>query len=176
MTKSASFSTSSTDCARLTCDGRLQAASTVMSGSYPTTFMPSLIAASATRQPIIPRPMTPSVWPDSSKPAKRFLPSSTAASRSGRAGSSAVTKRNAPGRWRAAISMPATTSSLTAFAFAPGALNTGTPRAVIAGTGMLFVPAPARAIASTPTGISAASRVVDRTRIASGSVMSAATR
>jgi hypothetical protein len=45
-----------------------------------------------------------------------------------------------PAMLRAAISMPASTSSLTALALAPGALNTGTPRALIAGTGMLFVP------------------------------------
>jgi hypothetical protein len=49
---------------------------------------------------------------------------------------------------RAAISMPASTSSFTALALAPGALNTGTPRALIAATGMLLVPAPARPMAA----------------------------
>src|SRR6266702_1578896 len=55
--------------------------------------MPSLMAASATRQPIFPRPTTPNVWPASSKPAKFFLPFSTVLSRSGEAGSSFSTKR-----------------------------------------------------------------------------------
>ncbi len=45
--------------------------------------MPSLMAASATRQPILPRPTMPSVWPASSWPAKAFLPSSTLRSMSG---------------------------------------------------------------------------------------------
>ena len=54
-----------------------------------------------------------------------------------------------PSRLRAASSMPASTSSLTALALAPGALNTGTPRADIAATGMLLVPEPARPMAST---------------------------
>jgi hypothetical protein len=34
---------------------------------------------------------------------------------------------------------------LTALALAPGALNTGMPRALMAGTGMLLTPAPAAA-------------------------------
>src|SRR5688500_19143092 len=50
---------------------------------------------------------------------------------------------------RAARNMPAMTSSLTAFAFAPGALKTGIPRLESRATGMLFVPAPARATAFT---------------------------
>ena len=45
--------------------------------------------------------------------------------------------------------MPAITSSFTALALAPGALNTGTPRSLICFTGMLLVPAPARPIAFT---------------------------
>ena len=60
------LSTSPRLCAFLTVAGRLHAESTVMSGSYPITCMPSLIAASATRQPILPRPITPSVCPASS--------------------------------------------------------------------------------------------------------------
>ena len=57
---------------------------------------------------------------------------------------------------------------MTAFAFAPGALNTGTPRRLIIGTGMLFVPAPARPMARTESGIDIACMSADRTRIASG--------
>ena len=72
----------------------------------------------------------------------------------------------------AAISMPARTSSLTALALAPGALNTGTPRALIASTGMLLVPAPARPIARTLAGIAIACRSAERTRIATGSATS----
>ena len=42
------------------------------------------------------------------------------------------------------MSMPASTSSFTALALAPGALNTGMPRFESAATGMLLTPAPAR--------------------------------
>jgi hypothetical protein len=66
----------------------------------------------------------------------------------------------------------AITSSLTAFAFAPGALNTGTPRFERAATGTLFVPAPARATAFTLLGIVIACISADRTMIASGSATS----
>ncbi len=44
---------------------------------------------------------------------------------------------------RDASSIPQTTNSLTAFAFAPGVLKTTTPLSVASPTGMLFVPAPA---------------------------------
>ena len=64
--------------------------------------------------------------------------------------------------------MPVMTSSFTALAFAPGAMNTGTPRSLIFSTGTLFVPAPARAMASTLDGISISSMLCERTRIASG--------
>ena len=53
---------------------------------------------------------------------------------------------------RAARNMPAITSSFTALALAPGALNTGMPRFESCATGMLFVPAPARATALTLVG------------------------
>jgi hypothetical protein len=69
---------------------------------------------------------------------------------------------------RAARSSAANTSSFTALAFAPGALNTGTPRFDISATGMLFVPAPARPIALTLAGIGMACMSCERTRIASG--------
>src|SRR5467141_3382365 len=101
--------------------------------------MPRRIAASATRLPILPRPMIPSVCPGSSEPANCFLPSSTCASNSAEA-LNPRTKSRAGARLRAASSMPARTSSFTALAFAPGALNTGTPRFDSAATGMLFTP------------------------------------
>ena len=100
------------------------------------------------------------------------MPSSTRLSICGSAGSSAATKRSAAGMFRAAISMPAITSSLTALAFAPGALNTGTPRSLSAATGMLLVPAPARATARTLAGIGIACMSAERTMIASGSAIS----
>src|SRR4029450_4140947 len=76
---------------------------------------------------------------------------------------------------RAASNMPATTSSLTAFAFAPGALNTGTPRADMLGIGMLLVPEPARPTASRDSEISISCRSADRPKIACGSSTSADT-
>jgi hypothetical protein len=65
--------------------------------------------------------------------------------------------------------MPARTSSFTALALAPGALKTGTPRALIAFTGMLLVPAPARPTAFTDLPMTTPWRSADRTMIASGS-------
>ena len=73
---------------------------------------------------------------------------------------------------RAASSIAASTSSLTALAFAPGALNTGTPRALIALTGMLLVPAPARPMARTLAGIGIACMSAERTSTASGTAKS----
>ncbi len=129
--------------------------------------MPILIAVSATSPPIAPRPITPSVRPGSSKPANCFLPSSTRSSNpSPRA--SASTYAAAGTMLRAAASIAANTISFTAFALAPGALNTGTPRLVIASTGMLFTPLPARATAFTVAGISETCRACERSRIASG--------
>ena len=46
------------------------------------------------------------------------------------------------------------TSSLTALAFDPGVLKTGIPSAVSSSTGMLFVPAPQRAMARVEGGTS----------------------
>ena len=77
--------------------------------------------------------------------------------------------------FRAAISMPAITSSLTALALAPGALNTATPRAVMAATGILLVPAPARPMALTVSGITRSCILAERTRMASGWAISDAT-
>src|SRR5437868_4758565 len=70
------------------------------------------------------------------------------------------------------MSMPASTSSFTAFAFAPGALNTGTPRLESAGTGMLLTPAPARPTALSDGPNSNLCRSAERTRMASGSFAS----
>jgi hypothetical protein len=130
--------------------------------------MPRRIAASATRLPILPRPITPSVWPGSSKPANCFFPSSIFLSRSDE-GFCFETKSSAGPRLRAAISMPASTSSLTALAFAPGALNTGMPRFESSLTGMLLTPAPARPTARSDLPNGCWCRSCERTRIAQGS-------
>src|SRR5687767_3441578 len=133
--------------------------------------MPRRIAASATRLPIFPRPITPSVWPGSSLPANCFLPSSTVRSSSGE-WLRPLTNSSAGARLRAAISMPASTSSFTALALAPGALNTGTPRLESAATGMLFTPAPARPTARSEGPNSCLCRSCERTRMACGSFAS----
>src|SRR5687768_1664613 len=67
--------------------------------------------------------------------------------------------------------MLASTSSFTAFALAPGALKTGTPRRLIASTGMLFTPVPQRPTAFTVAGMSPSASTWERSRIASGSAM-----
>src|SRR6185369_9526930 len=132
--------------------------------------MPSRMAASATRLPILPRPTTPSVWPGSSRPANCFLPSSTLDSRS--SSFNWRTKSRAGARFLAAISIPASTSSFTALALAPGALNTGMPRLESAATGMLLTPAPARPTARSDGPNSWRCRSCERTTIASGSAAS----
>ena len=76
---------------------------------------------------------------------------------------------------RAARNRPASTSSLTALAFAPGALNTGMPRAESSSTGMLLTPAPARAMARTSGAIALACMSAERTRIACGALTCAPT-
>ena len=114
----------------------------------------------------------PSVRWGSSTPANSFLPASTRASRSGAARSRRATNSSAGTRLREASSRAASTSSLTALAFAPGALNTGTPRFDMAATGMLFVPAPARPIALTDGGIVMPCMSCERTMIASGAAAS----
>jgi hypothetical protein len=115
-----------------------------------------------------PSPITPSVRPGSSKPTNAFLPASTALSMLSASPSSRCANDAAGMMLRAARNSAATTSSLTAFAFAPGVLNTGMPRALYSGIGMLFVPAPARATASTDAGISTPCRLAERSSSASG--------
>lgn len=64
--------------------------------------------------------------------------------------------------------MAASTISQTAFAFAPGVFNTHTPACVHASIGMLFVPAPARAMHSTEGASGRSCMEAERTRMASG--------
>ena len=155
--------------ARSTSALRCQACSTEIPGSKPTTLSPSPRAALATCTPMAPRPMTPSVRPGSSNPTNCFLPASTALAISASSPSRVWAKRAAGMRLREAMNSPARTSSLTALALAPGVLNTGTPRSVSASTGMLFVPAPARATARTESSMGVSWSLVERTSRASGS-------
>ena len=166
---SARLKTSSMLWARSTSLDSSQACSTLIAGSYPTTRSPRPRAALATCTPMAPRPMIPSVRPGSSKPTKRFLPASTAAAMAASSPWRVWAKRAAGMRLREAMNRPARTSSLTALALAPGVLNTGTPRSVSASTGMLFVPAPARATARTESSMGVSWSLAERTRRASGS-------
>ncbi len=104
----------------------------------------------------------------SSWPTNFFLPFSIASSIAWSSPSSERTKPQAWQMLRADRKSPASTSSFTAFAFAPGALNTGTPRRLSLTTGTLFVPAPARATASTLAGMSIECMSAERSMIASG--------
>ena len=137
--------------------------------------MPSANAALATSTPIAPRPITPIVLPGSSKPTNCFLPASTAFFSSSPVSVSVLTYSRAAPRFLAPISMPPMTSSFTAFALAPGALNTGTPLCANSSQGMLLVPAPALPTAATVSGIFMLCILYDRNRIASGCAISEAT-
>ena len=64
------------------------------------------------------------------------------------------------------MSIAATTSSLTALAFAPGVLNTTTPSSANLSRGMLLTPAPALAIARTLSANSTSCIFALLTRIA----------
>ena len=133
--------------------------------------MPSATAALATRAPMAPNPMTPSVLPRSSGPTKAFLPFST---------SLAIVSRplrvcaqfTASTRLRLPATSAPTTSSATALALAPGVLNTTMPLFVQSSTGMLFVPAPARAMASRLSGSGASCISALRTRMPCGAAAS----
>lgn len=69
----------------------------------------------------------------------------------------------------AASSIPAITSSFTPFAFAPGVLNTTIPSSAQRSSGILFTPAPARAIAFKFSPNSISCILALRTRITSAS-------
>ena len=76
---------------------------------------------------------------------------------------------------RLAINKLKIANSRTALALAPGVLNTTIPFSVMAGIGILFVPAPARATAFTEPGISILCISAERSKIASGFSISDAT-
>ena len=129
--------------------------------------MPSATAAFAIFPPIAPRPITPSVLPNISGPANLDLPPSTVLGASGvplsEAAHAAASVIFLEARRSAQIA-----SSLTAFEFAPGVLNTTIPCSAHFSTGILFTPAPALAIASRLSGISISCIFAERTIIAVG--------
>ena len=115
--------------------------------------MPMLSPMLATSAPMAPRPTTPRVLRYSSGPTKADLPFSTAAATSTpgvRACS--FTHATPPLTSREASSMAHSTSSFTALALAPGVLNTTMPASEQRSTGILFTPAPARAMAQRLAG------------------------
>src|SRR6478736_1924946 len=130
--------------------------------------MPSASAQLATSTPMAPSPITPSVRPGSSEPTKSFLPFSTATSMAESSPVWARANSQAGPMLRTAMNRPAMTSSFTALALAPGVLKTGMPRAASAATGMLLVPAPARATAITESGSAILCMSAERSSTASG--------
>ena len=139
-----------------------------MKGSNPTIFKPKAAPELATLTPIAPKPNTPNVLPDNSKPAKCFLFFSISLLMLFSSPSKLFTKLNAGTMFLAAKSIPAIANSATAFELAPGALNTGIPRFVYSSTGILFTPAPARPTALSEAGIDCSCKLKERNIIASG--------
>ena len=134
--------------------------------------MPSALAATATLKPIAPRPTMPRVLPPISGPAKFDLPFSTSLPTASPSPFKVLHQSIAAPTLRDAIKSPQITSSLTAFAFAPGVLKTTTPFSAQASTGILFVPAPALAIAIVASLSSISCIEAERTIIAVGSFTS----
>ena len=132
------------------------------------TFMPRSMATFATSAPMAPRPMIPRVLPLISGPANWLLPFSTSLPTLSPSSLREGTQAIASEIFREDSSSPATTSSFTAFAFAPGVLNTTMPCSAHLSTGILFTPAPARAMASRLLPNSISCIAAERTMIASG--------
>ena len=108
--------------------------------------------------------MTPSVFPANSTPAKADFPFSTCDATSP---VSEEAHMMPPAISREASASAHTVNSFTPFAFAPGVLKTTMPSSAHFSTGMLFTPAPARAMASTHGGNSVSCMAAERTIIAS---------
>ena len=132
------------------------------------------MAQLATREPMAPKPITPSVLPLISLPTNCFLPFSTLFAIAGSPARPCVHCAAAATLRLPAMSIPIT-SSATAFAFAPGVLKTTMPCSLQRSSGMLFTPAPARAIASRLSLNVVFSRSALRTRIPSGASASTET-
>ena len=130
--------------------------------------MPRSTAAFATSAPTAPKPMTPSFLPLISLPANCFLAFSAvlamfslfAFSRH----QSIPPKMSRLPRSKAQI-----TISFTALALAPGVLKTTMPSSAQRYNGILFTPAPARAIARKPEGNCISCIAALRTRMPSAS-------
>ena len=122
----------------------------------------------ATRMPMAPRPTTPSVLPWISGPAKALLPFSTNFSTWSPWPFRVFTQSMAGPIFREVRNREASTSSFTALALAPGVLNTTMPFSRHLSTGMLFTPAPARAMASRFSPSSMSCMEAERTRMPSG--------
>ena len=122
---------------------------------------------------MLPRPQTARVLPRISPPPNFDLSFSTRLLIAAASASSFTivlfTWLIPPTMSRDASRRPASTSSFTELAFAPGVLKTGMPRCVIASIGMLFVPAPHRAIARVDAATSSGCSLCERSRIACGS-------
>ena len=104
-------------------------------------------AACASIDPIDPRPTIPSVFPASSLPANVFFWASIAWFKAAESSRSRFFANSMPSTIpREESNIPQMTSSFTAFAFAPGVLKTTIPFLVASSFGILFVPAPARAM------------------------------
>ena len=130
--------------------------------------MPRLTAALATRWPMAPKPITPKVFPWISGPTNWDFPFSTSFPTSSPSLIRDLAQLMPSTIFLEEISIPASTSSLTALAFAPGVLNTTIPVSLHLSTGMLFTPAPARAMARRLAGNGISFILKLRTSIASG--------
>ena len=154
---------------------RLQAPSTEMYGSYPSTSMPRWVAILATFTPMAPRPTTPRVLPASSGPVNWLFPFSTSLPMASPWPASVLAHSMPLPTLRLASTSPPSTSSFTALALAPGVLNTTMPASLHLSTGILLTPAPARAMPSRLSGSAISCMAALRTRMPSGCAPSSST-
>ena len=146
-----------------------------MKGSYPATFMPSANALFATMPPMAPSPIIPSVFPNNSSPSKLDFPFSTICTTSSSLPFCPCTQFIPCTIFLDEIINDAIASSFTAFALAPGVLNTTIPLSVHLSTGILLTPTPALATAFNLGGNSILFILKLLIKIASGFVISEAT-
>ncbi|OQC23102.1 MAG: hypothetical protein BWX71_02175 [Deltaproteobacteria bacterium ADurb.Bin072] len=138
-------------------------------GSYPMTSMPRPSAALATMVPMAPRPTTPTFLPRISVPPNLDFPFSIRSGTLSPSPTRPLAQAIPSVTFRLASSMPRMTSSFTPLAFAPGVLNTTMPFSEHLSMGMLFTPAPARAMAFRLEGRVMSFISLLRTRMPSGS-------
>ena len=105
----------------------------------------------ATKTPIAPSPITPILFPFNSLPAYCFFCFSTSFARFS-SDAFSLTQLYPPMISRDASKSPATTSSFTPLAFAPGVLNATIPFFAYSSNGILLTPAPALATARRLSG------------------------